>query len=84
MEPEFTFHKIKRQFFWHFHKLPGYCWSLGVHFDYRYPVLDFHMPMGFLRVGWNMFPSMREVEIGIQAHQSLKDQSHALYDDSFV
>ena len=80
----FNYVTIKRKFFVDFHYLGWHCLSLGIHIDPRYPVVELHLPAGFLRVGWNMPPTHHAVRIGLQPHHSFEQAEKSLYGREFA
>lgn len=45
--------KQTRQFIAFFHFVSWAHFSLGIHIDFSSPNIEIHMPIGFIRLGWN-------------------------------
>lgn len=41
-----------RRFVAYFHYVGWSCWSFGFHVDVCQPNIEIHLPMGFVRLGW--------------------------------
>lgn len=46
---------IDRKFTAHYFFIGWYCWSIGVHVDVLGPLIEVHVPFGFVRIGWDTF-----------------------------
>lgn len=47
---------LRRRFVVYFHFVGWDCLSLGVHISVIHPNVEIHVPLGFIRVGWQMRP----------------------------
>ncbi len=47
---------MKRSFVAYFFFVSWSAFSLGIHIDAKCPNIELHIPFGFFKVGWEIFP----------------------------
>jgi len=45
----------KREFICYWFYVGWWAWSLGISFDISSPNLEIHLPLGFIKIGWEKF-----------------------------